>query len=166
MADEAAPPERGVELDERPQLRLVAPHPREEHRHAPRLPRRRRSRRPVEPPAAAGPHGLRPPARRSARSATSAEERRIGARVCAVPLPFWWRWRLEETGTGTGRGGSLARLVVWFVADFYFPFFLFHFGGIYRSAFSEVFVRGVCLCGMRGEISSVRVVNANLRGLV
>lgn len=63
MADEAAPPERRVELDERPQLRLVAPHPPEHHHDAPRARRRRRRRRgrPVEAAAAAGPHGQRPP---------------------------------------------------------------------------------------------------------
>lgn len=74
MADEAAPPERGVQLDERPQLLIVAPHPREQNRDAPGLPRRRRFRRPVEPPAAAGPHGLLRLRRRGPCSAASVDE--------------------------------------------------------------------------------------------
>ena len=140
VADEAAPPERGVELDERPQLRLVAPHPREDHRDAPRLPRRRRSRRPVEPPAAAGPHGLRPPARppqRPLRYFRRGEANRSKGLRCSTPLLVAMEVGEGEArdGDGDGDGDGVGRLLapfgVWFVADFYFPFFLFYFAWIY-----------------------------------
>jgi hypothetical protein len=105
---EAAPAERGVELDERPQLRLVTPHPREQHCDAPGLPRRRpRGGRPVVPPAAAGPHLLLlllTLPRRRCRSTSddeTEEEKRIGTREVGDG---------EETRTRRG-GGPLRRLV-------------------------------------------------------
>lgn len=103
MADEAAPPERGVELNERPQLRVVAPHPREQNRDAPRLPRRRGSRRPVETPAATGPHGLRRPGPCSTASVEGTEEKGNRSKgLCCFTCLFWWEMEeeMEETGTG------------------------------------------------------------------
>jgi hypothetical protein len=139
VADEAAPPERGVQLNERPQLRLVAPHPREQDRDAPGLPRRRRFRRPVKPATAAGPHGLRGPC--SATSVEEAEERGIGARVCAFTcliLDFWWSG--GDGGDGCRRQGRGEWLASAFGSS---RIFIFSFDG-FLLFFSEVCI-GVSL---------------------
>ena len=172
MADEAAPPERGVQLDERPQLRLVAPHPREQNRDAPRLPRRRRRfRRPVEPPAAAGPHGLRLLLRRRCRpcsaAATVEEAEEEGNRskglrcfTCLFLVEMEIEMEVRRGGGGDGDGGG--RFGVWFVARFYFPFREISSNAVCYFFFPEV-CTGVCLCA----VSRVRgnfVLLLNLSG--
>lgn len=138
VADEAPPPERGVELDERPQLRLVAPHPREDHRDAPRLPRRRRFRRPVEPPAAAGPHGRR--RRRRPQHLLPLLPPRRGESEQGFALFF----SLASGGDGRGEeetdGDGVGRLLASAFRSSWILFFRFCFllGSIYRPAFFEV----------------------------
>lgn len=129
VADEAPPPERGVELDERPQLRLVAPHPREDHRDAPRLPRRRRFRRPVEPPAAAGPHGRRRPQHLLRLLPPRRGESESKGLRCFFSLASGGDGRGEEETTGTGWVAcSLRRFVrrgfYFFVSVFYLAVFI------------------------------------------
>jgi hypothetical protein len=140
VADEAAPPERGVQLNERPQLRLVAPHPREQDRDAPGLPRRRRFRRPVKPATAAGPHGLRPRPllyyfRRGGRGEGN---RSKGLRFHLFDSGFLVEMEVTGAGDRDGVSGWFRRLVR--------RGFLFSLSMV-SSFFSGVCI-GVCLCAV------------------
>ena len=116
MADEASPAERCVEVDEGPQLRLVAPDPGEDHDDAPRRPRRRRGR-PVEAAAAAGPHGQRPPPPSGGDSGKQAEGESEGLRCSeADKLAEVPRWD-GNGGEDENTRGGVGRFGVWFVAD-------------------------------------------------
>ena len=126
MADEAAPAERGVEVDEGPQLGLVAPDPGEDHDDAPRRPRRRPGR-PVEAAAAAGPHGQRrplPPApnrgsRRRRGRGSEGLRCSEGDKLAEVGLGWDGNGREDEnTRGGVGRFG------VWFGEDWFRLFIL------------------------------------------